>query len=98
MKLAAQMGLRRVALETDCLQVVQLWKKESQRSIIDPILKEMEKISLAFQEFSFSFISKSSNKVAHLLARQVSSSHCSEVWRVTPACVYDLIMVEASAG
>ena len=76
MKLAAQMGLRRVALETDCLQVVQLWKKESQRSIIDPILKEMEEISLAFQEFSFSFISRSSNKVAHLLARQVSSSHC----------------------
>ena len=99
MKLAAQMGLRRVALETDCLQVVQLWKKkESQRSIIDPILKEMEEISLAFQEFSFSFISRSSNKVAHLLSRQVSSSHCSEVWRVTPACVYDLIMVEASAG
>jgi len=97
MKLAAQMGLRRVALETDCLQVVQLWK-ESQRSIIDPILKEMEEISLAFQEFSFSFISRSSNKVAHLLARQVSSSHCSEVWRVTPACVYDLIMVEALAS
>ena len=98
MKLAAQMGLRRVALETDCLQVVQLWKKkESQRSIIDPILKEMEEISLAFQEFSSFFIS-SSNKVAHLLAHQVSSSHCSEVWRVTPACVYDLIMVEASAG
>ena len=62
------MGLCRVALETDCLQVVQLWKKkESQRSIMDPILKEIEEISLAFQEFSFSFISRSSNKV-HLLA------------------------------
>ena len=64
---------------------------------MDPILKEIEEISLAFQEFSFSFISRSSNKV-HLLACQVSSSHCSEVWRVTSACVYDLIMVEASAG
>jgi hypothetical protein len=99
MKLAAQMGLRRVALETDCLQVVQLWKKkETQRSVIDRILKEMEEISLAFQEFSFSFISRNCNKVAHLLARQVSSSHCWELWHVTPACVYDLIMVEASAG
>jgi hypothetical protein len=35
LRLAVQLGLRRVALETDCLQVVQLWKKkETQRSII----------------------------------------------------------------
>jgi hypothetical protein len=52
----------------NCLQVVQLWK-ETQRSVIDPILNEMEEISLAFQEFSFSFISRNCNKVVHLLAR-----------------------------
>ena len=55
LKLAVQLGLRRVQLESDCLQVVQLWKrKDMQRSILDPILKEMEEISFAFHDFSFS--------------------------------------------
>jgi hypothetical protein len=66
LKLAAWLGLQRVAVETDCLQFVQLWrKKESQRSVIDPILKEIDEICLAFQEFSISFVSRSCNKVAH---------------------------------
>jgi hypothetical protein len=46
-----------------------------QRSIFDPILKEMEEISLTFHEFSFSHNSRNCNKFAHCLARQVSSSH-----------------------
>lgn len=88
LKPAAQMGLQQVALEPDCLQVVQMWKKkEVQRSIIDPILKEIEEISFAFQQFSFSFISRKCNKVAHLLARQVSSVHRLEMWH---ACYSDV--------
>jgi hypothetical protein len=80
LKQAMQLGLRRVQLEFDCLQVVQLWKrKDMQRSILDPILKEMEEISLAFYEFSFSHNSRNCNKVTQCLARQVSSSYRSEV-------------------
>jgi hypothetical protein len=48
-----------------------------QRSVLDFILKEMEEISLAFHEFSFSHNSRNCNKVVHCLARQVSSSHRS---------------------
>jgi hypothetical protein len=52
--LAKQHGVQRVILETDCLDLVNLWrKKESQRSVIDPILKQIEDLSLAFHEFSF---------------------------------------------
>jgi hypothetical protein len=43
-----------------------------QRSILDPIMKEMEKISLAFHEFSFSHNSRNCNKVARCFARQAS--------------------------
>jgi len=99
LRLAVHLGLQRVALETDCLHLVQLWqKKESQRSAIHHILREIEELSLAFREFTFSFVSRTCNKVAHLLARLVSSSHRSETWHVTPTCVYDLIVSEASAG
>jgi hypothetical protein len=46
-----------------------------QRSVIGPVLQEIEESSLAFQEFLFSFIP--SNNVAHILARQVSNTHIS---------------------
>jgi hypothetical protein len=87
-------------VETGCLQFVQLWRKrESQRSLIDAILKEIDEDCLAIQEVSFSYVSRSScNKVAHVLAKQVLGSHPSETWHVTSACVYDLIMFEASAS
>jgi ribulose 1,5-bisphosphate synthetase/thiazole synthase len=49
LKLALQRGFQRVVVETDCLQVVQLWNKvETQRSIIDPILCEISDIRFAF--------------------------------------------------
>ena len=83
---------------TDCLQVVQLWNKvETQLSIIDPILRQIDELRLVFQEFSLSFISRNCNKVAHSLAKEVSGSHRSETWHVTPTCMYDLIMFEALA-
>jgi hypothetical protein len=96
--LAQQHGVQRVILETDCLDLVNLWGKESQRSVIDPILKQIEDLSLAFHEFSFSYVNRVCNKVAHVLAKQVSSTQCLEVWHVTPACVSDLVLYEASAG
>lgn len=65
-----QLGFRKVAMETDCLQLVQLWKKkEDQRSIVHHILQEMDELRLAFHEFSFSYVSRSCNKVAHVLAK-----------------------------
>ena len=97
--LAKQHGEQKVLLETDCLELVNLWKKQHlQRSIADPVLKEIEDLSLAFHEFIISFGNRIYNKVAHVLAKQVSSTHRLEVWHVTPACVSDLVMFEASAG
>ena len=96
---AAQLGFQNVMVETDCLQLVQLWNmRDDQRSIIDSSLKEIAELSLAFQEFLLSFASRICNKVAHTLAKQVSESHRSETWHVTPTCVYDLVVSEASAG
>ncbi|CAD6238392.1 unnamed protein product [Miscanthus lutarioriparius] len=65
--LAKQHGKQRVVLETDCLELVNLWKKKhSQRSVVDPILKETEDLSLAFHDFFFSYVNRVCNKVAHV--------------------------------
>jgi ribonuclease HI len=95
--LARELGLQRVILETDSLEV-HLWKKQdAQRSIVEPILREIEEIRLAFLDFSFCYVNRKCNEIAHVLAKQVTSTHCMETWHVTPACVSDLIMYEASA-
>ena len=77
--LARQQGEQKVILETDCLELVNLWKKDSQRSIIDPILKEIESIVLAFQEFAFVFVKHCCNKIAHVLHYRIH-----ELCRVPP--------------
>jgi hypothetical protein len=98
MQLALQNGARRVAIETDCLQLINLWKKKDvQRSNLGPILKEMDALSLAFQAFSFNYvISRACNNVAHVLAKQVFNTHRTEKWHVTPAYVVQLLASEAS--
>ena len=53
---------------------------------------------MGLHEFSFSFVNRVCNKVAHVLAKQVSATHRLERWHVTPACVSDLVILEASAG
>lgn len=93
--LVRQAGFQRIFLETDCLQVIQLWEnRETQRSIIAPVLSELDDIRLAFSEFTFKFASRYCNKVAHELAKQVTDTNQSEVWHVTPACIRDLVLYE----
>jgi ribonuclease HI len=72
--MARQVGAQRVWLETDCQELVKLWRAgDSQRSSVLPILREIRDLSLLFQEFNFSFISRKCNMVAHTLAKQVLS-------------------------
>jgi hypothetical protein len=58
-KMAVQAGFQRVHLETDCLDVVQLWKRRGmQRSVIAPVLKEIVELSQGLLDFSFSFVNR----------------------------------------
>lgn len=99
LKLALQLGFQRVVVQTDRLQVLQLWNKLGDlATIIDPVLREISDLRIVFQEFLISFVSKNFNKVAYFLAKQVSASHVLETRHVTSACVYHLIVFEASAS
>jgi hypothetical protein len=60
--------------------------------------KRLMSLGLPFKIFRFHMLVENCNKVAHLLAKQVTSTNHSERWYVTPACVSDLIMYEAEAG
>ena len=69
--LALQAGIQKVWLETDCQEVVKLWQAGvNQRSGVVSIIKESRELSTLFQDFKFSFVCRSCNKLAHALASQ----------------------------
>lgn len=98
-QVAADAGYQCLHVETDCLEFVQLWRrKESQLSIAGSVIAEIVNLSNGFQDFSISYVSRNCNKIAHVLAKQVTSTHSLERWHVTPACVSNLVLIEASAN
>lgn len=78
---------------------VQLWgKRETQRSAMYPILTEIKELSLLFIEFSFTFASRSCNKVAHVLTKQVTSTNRTSVWHESPDCARDNLESDCNSG
>jgi hypothetical protein len=90
--LAAQSGVRKIWLETNCQQVVLLWQTGiNQRSTIVTILQEIRELSLLFLDFKFSFVSRNCNKIAHVLAKRVTGDTRARWWSFAPAYVLDLL-------
>lgn len=72
-QLARDRGITRLCLETDCLELVGLWKDlDSQRSSVSFVLHEIRSMCRGFDEFTFSFAPRTCNRVAHTCARLVS--------------------------
>jgi hypothetical protein len=51
-------------------------------------------LDLPFRSLLFKFSHRNCIKIAHELAKQVTDTSQSEVWRVTPACIRDLVLYE----
>ena len=80
-RLASACGVTKLCLETDCLELVRLWElKETQRSVLTPVLKEMHELSLQFSDFELRHISRVCNRVAYELAKQMSGDPGTVEW------------------
>ncbi|OEL21313.1 hypothetical protein BAE44_0017666, partial [Dichanthelium oligosanthes] len=74
-----------------------LWGKlETQRSAITSTLREIQDLSLLFSGFVFTYGSRTCNKVAHVLTKQVTSTSRTGVWQEAPNCVRDLLQSECN--
>jgi hypothetical protein len=90
--LARERGFLKVELETDCQVLVNLWNKRStQKSEISPLIDQMEDLSRSFEGFSFHFISRTCNKLAHACAQMVSRNSQVVEWPITPPGFTDII-------
>lgn len=97
--MAQQAGVQRIWLETDCQDLVRLWNEGiNQRPGVLMILWDVWEMSLNFQDFKFSFISRNCNRVAHSLAKQVIGSVRSGWWHVSPTCIESLLIADCNPG
>ena len=97
--LAQQTGVQKLWLETDCKELVNLWNAgDNQRSTVAELLGEIRELSMGFQDFKFSFISRDCNRVAHVLAKQVTGDAPSGWWHEGPACIVNLMIADCNPG
>ncbi|PNT68773.1 uncharacterized protein LOC112271862 [Brachypodium distachyon] len=79
--LAKEKAFQRVILETDCAELVRLWRaRSSQRSVVGPILDEIIEFSQSFISCEIVFVRREANFVAHECARSAVSNGVSSEW------------------
>ena len=71
---------------------MKFWKEgANQRSRIGSIIRETRELSSSFVDFSVTFTSRACNRVAHVLAKQVSGDNRLGEWQLAPTCVVHLL-------
>jgi len=79
-------------LEIDSQEFVKLWKEgANQCSRIASIIRETRELSSSLVDFFVTFTSHACNRVAHVLAKQVSGDDRLGEWQLTPTCVVHLL-------
>ena len=74
-------GFSQVLMETDCLELVQLWhSRRFSRSIVAPLLLEIEELALSFLSFDVQHVLRNSNMSAHLCAKHACSLVVIQSW------------------
>jgi hypothetical protein len=69
-QMAQQLRITKLCLETDCLELINLWKApDTQRSAVGLIIHNIRHISRSFIEFTFIYTNRTCNSVAHECAR-----------------------------
>ena len=78
-------GFARVEIETDCLEVVNLWKsRRNSRSVIAPLLLDIAELIAQFNYFDILHVRRHANVPAHLCAKHACTMEVTECWMDSP--------------
>jgi hypothetical protein len=92
---ASLRGFQRVVFETDCLEVVDLWKsRHDSRSVVAPILQDIGEFALNFSSFVIQHVSRSATHSAHLCAKLACTMDGTHSWL---ECISDCLLVSILA-
>lgn len=72
-------------METDCLEVVNLWNtRHGSRSVVAPILSEIGELACNFSFFHIQHVPRTANVPAHLCAKFACTLMVTDSWFETP--------------
>jgi ribonuclease HI len=93
-------GISRVIMETDCMEVVNLWKtRHNSRSIVAPLLEEIGELASSFISFDIQHVIRTSNYPAHLCAKHASTLNVTESWMdETPSFLFSCLLADCPAS
>ncbi|XP_021734036.1 uncharacterized protein LOC110700741 [Chenopodium quinoa] len=96
LKLAQEMGLSRVEVESDCLPVIQaLREKSSGSSSFHLVIEDIVNLCSSFAFVSWSFIKRDGNRVAHDLAHFQPWEVGQRMWiDVIPSRIVNLVTAD----
>ena len=78
-------GFARVEIETDCLEVVNLWKsRRNSRSVIASLFLDIEELVAHFTYFDIFHVRRHANVPAHLCAKHACTLEVTECWMDSP--------------
>ena len=78
-------GFVQVKMEVDCLEIVDLWvTRQVSRSVVAPILLEIEELASCFVSFVIEHVKRHANNSAHLCAKVACTLEVSECWMDAP--------------
>ena len=70
-----------MVMEVDCLEVVNLWdSRAASRSVVAPILLEIEGLASSFNLFVIQHVKRASNLPAHLCAKFACTQEGTSCW------------------
>ena len=80
-------GYQHVMVETDCLEIVNLWNfRSNSRSVVAPILIEIGELATSFSSFVIQHVNRAANHPAHLCARRACSLQVTDSWFAAAPC------------
>ena len=89
-------GFTHVIMETDCLEIVNLWKnRHNSLSVVAPLLLEVGELALAFDLFDVQHVNRSANLPAHLCAKHACTLNVTKCWLdVIPSFLVTSLMAD----
>jgi hypothetical protein len=97
--LAEWLGFSKLCLESDCLgAVVKIKNSEVDRSLHGPLVEEIKELLRGFEASEVRYVRRSSNVVAHSLAKESCVNNSSTVWVESPPDFIVSVLARDLAG
>ncbi|KAI4995184.1 hypothetical protein ZWY2020_035087 [Hordeum vulgare] len=81
-------GFRCISMASDCLTLIQRIRSSSMdRSLVGSVVGDIKRLASEFDICSFKHVGRSSNVMAHVLARRSMLSSCNFYFDVVPECL-----------